>query len=53
MHSAALTNVSESYNKPIQYYRKNTFGSQSILESMINESINYFIVSENENDDKK
>ena len=45
MHFAALANVGESFKNPLKFYKNNIFGSQSILDSMINENIEYFIFS--------
>jgi UDP-glucose-4-epimerase GalE len=45
MHFAALAYVEESFSNPLKYYRNNIFGSQSILDSMIYENINYLIFS--------
>jgi UDP-glucose 4-epimerase len=45
MHFAALPDVSEFFKSPLKFYKNNIFGSQSILDSMIQESIKYFIFS--------
>ena len=45
MHFAALADVSESFKNPLKFYKNNIFGSQSILDLMIQEDIKYFIFS--------
>ena len=45
MHFAALANVGESFKNPLKFYKNNIFGSESILDSMINENIEHFIFS--------
>jgi UDP-glucose-4-epimerase GalE len=45
MHFAALADVSESFKNPLKFYKNNIFGSQNILDLMIQEDMNYFIFS--------
>ena len=45
MHFAAFTEVDESVQKPAEYYANNTAGVRSVLESLAENKILYFIFS--------
>ncbi|GFE71016.1 UDP-glucose 4-epimerase GalE [Chroococcus sp. FPU101] len=45
MHFAAYAYVGESIQNPAKYYRNNVNGTLTLLESMVEASVNYFVFS--------
>ena len=45
MHFAAFIDVGESVRNPLKYYKNNVIGTQTLLECMIDNDVNYFIFS--------
>jgi len=45
MHFASLIQVGESYKNPLKYYRENILNSLNLLQTMVEEGVNYFIFS--------
>ena len=45
MHFAAFLDVGESVRDPVRYYRNNLVGALSVLEAMVAEAVQYFVLS--------
>ena len=45
MHFAAFLDVGESVREPVRYYRNNVIGTVGLLEAMVAESVEYFVLS--------
>ena len=45
MHFAGLLDVSESVRDPARYYRNNLVGALSVLEAMVAQGVQYFVLS--------